>query len=47
MKPTAASAKKVLATTPSGGDKGPERKGSYTKTTTSRITNVGPKPTRR
>jgi len=51
MKPTAASAKKVLAT--SAGDSqtstgGPAaRKGSFNKSTTSRITNVGPKPSRR
>merc|ERR1712088_132508 len=53
MKPTEASAKKVLATsagesqqTASGGPA--TRKGSFNKSTTSsRITNVGPKPSRR
>jgi len=51
MKPTAASAKKVLGTsgtesqTSSGAPAA--RKGSFNKSTTSRITNVGPKPSRR
>merc|ERR1711971_53691 len=52
MKPTAASAKKLREST-SAGDSQPTtggptaRKGSFNKSTTSRITNVGPKPSRR